>query len=181
MTAALEAAYGVVPAFDRMPATEAVAMMLPFGSGFSAEVCCMAGAACLAAATTLQGYLASRWRRDERGIVIPPRVCSHNFHEILFLIVGKHAILADDARVGEEDVQALVLGQRVVDDGLDLVFITSIELADMNIHGRVASVNLLLVSLQVSAVKVANVDGPGTALGVLVCGGTADAQRRVGA
>jgi len=48
-TAALEAEYGVGPAFERRPATDAVMMMLPEDAGFSADVFFMAGAACFAA------------------------------------------------------------------------------------------------------------------------------------
>jgi hypothetical protein len=53
-TAALEAEYGVEPALERMPATEAVPMMLPQDSGLSADVCIMAGAAYFAAKKTLE-------------------------------------------------------------------------------------------------------------------------------
>lgn len=56
ITAALDAAYGVVPALDRSPATDAVPMMLPDGAGFEGEVFCMAGAAYLAARNTLRVY-----------------------------------------------------------------------------------------------------------------------------
>jgi hypothetical protein len=49
MTAALDAEYGVLPAFERMPAVEAVKMILPDENGFSEEVICMAGAAYFAA------------------------------------------------------------------------------------------------------------------------------------
>jgi hypothetical protein len=39
---------------ERMPATEAVPMMLPQDSGLSADVCIMAGAAYFAAKKTLE-------------------------------------------------------------------------------------------------------------------------------
>ena len=52
-TAALDAEYGVDPAFDRRPATDAVPMMLPPEEGFDAEVLVMAGAAYFAARKTL--------------------------------------------------------------------------------------------------------------------------------
>ena len=52
-TAALDAEYGVDPAFDRRPATDAVPMMLPPEEGFDAEVLAIAGAAYFAARKTL--------------------------------------------------------------------------------------------------------------------------------
>lgn len=57
MTAALEAEYGVLPALERRPATDAVAMMLPEAVGFSGDVFFMAGAACLAARKTLDAHV----------------------------------------------------------------------------------------------------------------------------
>jgi hypothetical protein len=48
-TAALEAEYGVLPALERRPATEAVRMMLPDDVGFAVDVFRIAGAAYLAA------------------------------------------------------------------------------------------------------------------------------------
>ena len=52
-TAAFDAEYGVDPAFDRNPATDAVPIMLPPDKGFDADVLIMAGAACFAAKNTL--------------------------------------------------------------------------------------------------------------------------------
>jgi hypothetical protein len=52
-TAALDAEYGVDPALERRPATDAVPMMLPPAAGFSADVFIIAGAACFAAKKTL--------------------------------------------------------------------------------------------------------------------------------
>ena len=43
----------MLPALERSPATEAVAIIEPDGEGFDALVCDMAGVACLAARKTL--------------------------------------------------------------------------------------------------------------------------------
>jgi hypothetical protein len=56
-TAALEAEYGVVPAFDLNPATDAVPIILPEADVFSDDVFIIAGAAYLAAKNTLTGHI----------------------------------------------------------------------------------------------------------------------------
>lgn len=52
-TAALDAEYGAVPAFDLSPATDAVPIILPDADVFSDDVFIIAGAAYLAARNTL--------------------------------------------------------------------------------------------------------------------------------
>ena len=69
-TAALEAEYGVVPALDLKPATEAVPTILPEADVFSEEVFIIAGAAYLAARNTLArvsvGQAAIGWQMMQR-------------------------------------------------------------------------------------------------------------------
>ncbi len=84
-------------------------------------------------------------------------------------------MLAGDAGVGEEDVEALVLGQRIVDNGLDLLLVADVALAGMHLDGGEGSVDFLLVRFEVCVIKVADVDCLCAALGVLVGGGSADA------
>lgn len=67
-TAALEAEYGVLPALERSPATEAVPMMEPPAWGLSEDVICMAGEANLAAAKTLDGALLAKWGKPGRWV-----------------------------------------------------------------------------------------------------------------
>ena len=44
---------------------------------------------------------------------------------------------AEDARVGEHDVQTAVLGDCVVDDGFDGGFVGGVELARVDVDGGV--------------------------------------------
>ena len=60
----------MVPAFERMPATEAVATMLPLASGFSGDVCIMAGTECLAARKTLWGRSVNSGEGEGKGAAV---------------------------------------------------------------------------------------------------------------
>lgn len=83
---------------------------------------------------------------------------------------------SDDTGVGEEDIQPAIPTQRVFDDLLDLGLLRGVKLPRVDFDGGEGCVDLLLVRLQVRAVVVADVDGFGAALCVLVGCGSADAQ-----
>lgn len=114
-------------------------------------------------------------------IDVPERVHPQDLHEILGRHVGEQGVGARDAGVGEDDVQAAVAAQGVVDDGLDGGLVGGVEAAGVDGAGRVAGAHVALVAGEEGVVKVADVDGAGAVLGVLVGGGAADAQGRVGA
>lgn len=78
--------------------------------------------------------------------------------------------------IGKEDVKPAVPLHGIVNNSLDLGLVGSIKLPRMDVHSGKFSVDLLLVRLQMSPIKIADVDGPGTALGVLVGCGSADTQ-----
>lgn len=82
---------------------------------------------------------------------------------------------SDDTGIGEEDIQPAVPAQRIVDHLLDLGLLRGVKLPGVDFDGGEGGVDLLLVRLQVSAVVVADVDGFGAALCVLVGCGPADA------
>lgn len=88
-------------------------------------------------------------------------------------------MLAGDASVRKEDIKSSVALHGVVNHGLDLALLRSIEASDVNLDSGKQLGDLLLVCFEIRAVKVAQVQGPGTALGELVRGGPADAKRRV--
>jgi hypothetical protein len=173
-TAALEAEYGVLPALERRPATDAVAMMLPEAVGFSGDVLFMAGAACLAARKTLDAHVSLHV--CHRGWDKPERVHPHGVHELVGIHISKRRHGPDNPSVGEEDIKPAVPLHRVVDDGLHGLVVTGIELPRVNVYGRPRGVDLLLVRLQVGVVKIAKVHGLGAVLGELVRRGPADAQ-----
>lgn len=105
----------------------------------------------------------------------------HDRHKLRIVKVCKESRLAGDSGVGEENIEALVFGHGIVDDSLDLFFVTGVKLPGMHLDGRISLVDFLLVRFEVRRIVVANVNGLCAALGILVRGGSANAQRRVGA
>lgn len=110
---------------------------------------------------------------------LPERVHSQNVHEILRRHIRKQGVRSRDARIGENDIQPCVPLQGVVDDGLDGGFIGGVELSRVDLTSRVQRLDLLLVVAEEFVVKVADVDGLCAVLGVLVRGGSSNAQGRV--
>jgi hypothetical protein len=70
------------------------------------------------------------WVRRGRG---PERVHPHDVHKVIGLDVGEQGVRADGARVGEEDVEAAVLRQGVVDHGLDRLLVGGVKLARVDV------------------------------------------------
>lgn len=124
----------MLPALERRPATDAVAMMLPEGVGFSADVFFMAGAACLAARKTLYGMCQSACV-CHRGWNKPERVHTHGVHELVGVDIGERRHGPDGAGVGEEDVEAAVSLYCVVDDGLYGFVVAGVELPRVDVYG----------------------------------------------
>lgn len=188
----MDAEYGVDPALDRMPATDAVPMMLPPGVGLSADVLPMAGAAYLAARKTLEETrsvsrgnavtmlcLCVRVRGLSRAL--PERVGLEHRHEVVGADIGEDDVGPRDARVGEEDIEAAIAAHGVVNDGLDRGLVSGIEAARMDLDARKGGRDVARVRLEVRAVVVTQVQRPGAALSELVGRGAPDAQGRVGA
>lgn len=115
--------------------------------------------------------------KSGRVFRLPQGIYAHNVHEFGIIKLSKQRGLARDAGIGKEDVEAVVLGQRVVDDGLDLFLIAGVELAGVHLDRGESGIDLLFMRLEVRVVKVADVDCLCAALGILVGGGSADAQR----
>jgi hypothetical protein len=141
MTAAFDAEYGVAPALERRPATEAVAIMLPPGFGFSGDVRFIAGAACLAARKTLRLSISQLLLRHRDTPLTKTTDSLQNidfeyFHEFLVAYVREKKLSASDAGVGEEDVQSSVLFQCVIDDLLHCSFVGCVELSDVRLYVR---------------------------------------------
>lgn len=67
-----------------------------------------------------------------------------------------------------------------MNDCLDGFFIGSIELADVDVYAGIQGLDLPLVCCQVAVCVVADVDGFGAVVGVLVRCGAADACGGVG-
>lgn len=80
-----------------------------------------------------------------------------------------------DARVGEEDVEAPVPLDRVVNDILHGLLVGGVKLSSVNIDLRPPGGDLALVLLEMRAVEVADVDGLSAVLSKLVCRRTPDA------
>jgi hypothetical protein len=85
-------------------------------------------------------------------------------------------VRADGARVGEEDVEAAVLRQGVVDHCLDRLLVGGVKLARVDVYQRPQGVDLALVRVEVGGIVVADVDGLCAVLGELVGRGAADAE-----
>lgn len=101
-------------------------------------------------------------------------------HEVIGADLVVDDIVAGDAGIGEEDVETAIALERVVHDGLDLGLVGGIKCPSVDLDSRERGVDLLLVNLEVSAVKVAEVDGTSAALGELMGSGSADSASRVG-
>ena len=139
----------------------------------------MAAAAYLVARKTLGSM--SRGNQALAELDLPQDVDLQGPHQLVAADVGEDARRSDDGGVGEEDVQAAVSLQGIVDDRLHLAIIGSIELARVDVDGRVERLDLPLVRLQMLVVVVTEVDGSGAIQSELMGGGSTDAQRRVGA
>jgi hypothetical protein len=90
-------------------------------------------------------------------------------------------VRACDAGVGEEDVEAAVPLDGVVDHLLDRLLVGRVKLPRVDVHLGPQSVDLALVRLEVGAIVVADVDGLGAVLGELQSGCAADSEDGVGA
>jgi hypothetical protein len=90
--------------------------------------------------------------------------------------VGEKSVRADDAGVGEEDVEPAVALERVVDDFLDGLLVGGVELARVDVDVGPQAVDLALVGVEVGGVEVTDVDGLGSVLCELMGRGAADAQ-----
>lgn len=108
-------------------------------------------------------------------------VCLQGGEELICLDLCKDLRDANDTCICEEDVEAAIFGQGVIDDSLDAFWFTGIELTDVNIDGGVEGGQLALVGCQVRLSEVAEVDGAGTVLSVLMGCCAADADGTVGA
>lgn len=84
--------------------------------------------------------------------------------------------MADDARIGEHDVQPTVPIDGIIHDSLDGRFVTGIELTNMHIDARVERLDLPLMGLQMRCVRVTEVDGPGAIAGELMGACPSDAN-----
>jgi hypothetical protein len=85
-------------------------------------------------------------------------------------------VRADGARVGEEDIEAAVLRQGVVDHCLDRLLVGGVKLPRVDVDQRPQGVDLALVRVEVGGIVVADVDGLCAVLGELVGRGAADAE-----
>lgn len=129
-------------------------------------------------------FLRRRHLHGRRGVLGSQehgeRVRLHGAQECLGLDLGEELGGADDACVGEEDVETPVGGEGVINDRLYARGIRSVELARVDVDGRVQGQDFALVRLQMGVSEVAEVDGPGPVLGELVSGSAANAERAVG-
>lgn len=111
----------------------------------------------------------------------PQRVYAENVHKVVGGNVGIGGEGPGDAGVGEEDVEAGVAAQGVVDDGGHVGLVGGVEAARVDGDGGQGSRNLGGVGVEALGVEVAQVDGAGAALGEAQRGGAADAEGRAGA
>jgi len=95
--------------------------------------------------------------------------------------VGEVLVRPDGAGVGEENVQPLVGGERVPDDGFYGGLVGGVEDAGVCCNGGVEGGEFAGVGGEVGGVEVAEVDGEGEVGGELVGGGAADAEGGGGA
>ena len=102
-----------------------------------------------------------------------------DLHKVGRADIGEEGVRANDAGVGEEDIEPAVPLERVVNDFLDGLLVGGIELARVDVYLGVQAVDLALVRLEVGGIEVADVDGLGPVLCELVGRGTADAQNGV--
>lgn len=148
-----------------MPATEAVAMILPWDVGLSLEVWRIAGAACLAARKTLQreeaqqlsdGLYYYRHRRTTSrfptrtggGVgCLPKDVCPQVMHEVLFRYIREERQRACNARVGKEDVEPPVGLNGVRDDIFDSCLVGGVKLSHVHLDVRERGIDLALMGL----------------------------------
>lgn len=102
-------------------------------------------------------------------------------HEFLPAHVPEVPVRPRHARVGEEHVQPSVPVESFVYDGFHGRFVAGVEAARVDVDGRVEGLQLAGVGGEVGVVEVADVEGAGAVVGVLVGGGAADAEGGVGA
>lgn len=117
----------------------------------------------------------------ERTAALPQCIRLHDLHEFIpgcFV----YPLLTDvDPRVCEEDVQPPVLLQRFVYNRFHLRFVPGVQLPNVNLDLRVQRCQLPLVHLEELRAIVADEDGFGAVVGVLVCARSPNAERGVGA
>lgn len=112
---------------------------------------------------------------------LPQSICPHIRHEFVSGRLSDSLGGDANASIGEENIQAAVLLERLVDDALHVRFFASIDLPAMNIDTRIERVYLSLMSLQMVRVEVTHKDSFGSIVRVLMASGSADSKRRVGA
>lgn len=68
---------------------------------------------------------------------VPLGIGVHGLHELVARHFGEHLGRAHDPGIGEHDIQPSVFGNGLVDHGFHRRFVTSVELADVNVDSRV--------------------------------------------
>lgn len=186
MTAAFEAEYGVEPALERMPAVEAVAMMLPDDVGLEEEVFLIAGAACFAARNTLEQMSEPRKNELQRSpmkndvfVHSPESIDFEYFHEVIIIAVGEHRVGTNDASIGKEDIQPSICLDGFVHYSLHRGLARGVKLPCVNFDAGVLALDLLLVFMEMLVIVVTDVDGPCATLGILMCRSTTNTHWRV--
>jgi hypothetical protein len=155
-------------------------MMEPDGYGFEVEVSFMALAACLTARKTLSQAAISICPPSRLEYNQPKCIRSQCFHEIICRNIGEYLRLTHNSCICKEDIEPAVSLDRIGNNGLHSCFIGRVELMGVDVDAWVERFNLSLVSCQICRVIVADVDGFGAIVGVLVCACTTDTSRGVG-
>ncbi|KAI6764866.1 hypothetical protein HG531_012753 [Fusarium graminearum] len=113
---------------------------------------------------------------SEQSLFIPRRVGVQYRHELVFAEIRKQRSSPNNAGIGKEDIQSTVALHRVVNYLLDLILIRRVETSRVNFHTWKRGVDLFLVRLKMSIVKVAEIQSSRATFRVLMGSGTADTQ-----
>ena len=105
----------------------------------------------------------------------PQRIRAHSLHEIVCTRIQDSFCASDNASIGEEDVESAVLLKNLIHEVLHVRFIASIDLASVDFHPGVQTLDFSCVDVQQVGPVVADVDGGGAVAGELVGSCSADA------
>jgi len=111
---------------------------------------------------------------------LPERIRAHGFHKIVCACIQDPFRGSDDASVGEEDVESPILLENLIHEILHIRFLASIDLASVDLHPRVQTLNLSCVNVQQVGLVVTDVDCGRAVASKLVGSCSADAIWRVG-